>query len=176
MAVPKRKTSKARKRQRRAHHALTAPAHSTCPNCQAPTIPHRICANCGSYKGEVIVAIGNDWWLFWIMIFCQWHRGGCIASFSMPVSRRLWFRPDLCSMQKFQFFKATLQTADISLISGKNILPLLRQCPFPAASLNFIAEPAITASHREQHGSWPGNIILKRASMPDSQHRTIAWR
>ncbi len=60
MAVPKRRTSKARKRQRRAHQSLTAPAHSTCPNCQAPTIPHRICASCGTYKGEVILASNNE--------------------------------------------------------------------------------------------------------------------
>ncbi len=60
MAVPKRKTSKARKRKRRAHHALSAPAYSICPTCQAPTFPHRICANCGTYKGEEIIAVGEE--------------------------------------------------------------------------------------------------------------------
>jgi large subunit ribosomal protein L32 len=33
MAVPKRRTSKARRDQRRSHHALSAPARSTCPRC-----------------------------------------------------------------------------------------------------------------------------------------------
>ncbi|MBN2331886.1 MAG: 50S ribosomal protein L32 [Deltaproteobacteria bacterium] len=60
MAVPKRRTSKARKRQRRAHHALTSPAHATCPTCQAPIIPHRMCASCGTYKGEVFVSTSTD--------------------------------------------------------------------------------------------------------------------
>jgi large subunit ribosomal protein L32 len=55
MAVPKRRTSKTRKRQRRAHDAITPPATGICPTCQSPTYPHRLCANCGSYGGETFI-------------------------------------------------------------------------------------------------------------------------
>ncbi|MBN2705070.1 MAG: 50S ribosomal protein L32 [Deltaproteobacteria bacterium] len=57
MAVPKRRTSKTKKRQRRSHLALTVPQGGTCPNCQAITVPHRVCAACGTYKGEKIIDV-----------------------------------------------------------------------------------------------------------------------
>jgi large subunit ribosomal protein L32 len=57
MAVPKRRTSKARKRQRRSHLAITAPQTSTCPNCQATTVPQRVCSSCGTYKGETFIEV-----------------------------------------------------------------------------------------------------------------------
>jgi large subunit ribosomal protein L32 len=60
MAVPKRKTSKARRDKRRSHDALTAPAASTCPQCGGPRLPHRVCGSCGSYKGRTIVEIDED--------------------------------------------------------------------------------------------------------------------
>jgi large subunit ribosomal protein L32 len=55
MAVPKRKTSKYRKRIRRSHHAMTAPGKSRCKQCGQPTLPHTVCDNCGHYKGEMII-------------------------------------------------------------------------------------------------------------------------
>lgn len=57
MAVPKKKTSQARRDQRRAHHALAAPRLSACPNCGEPRRPHRVCPNCGTYKGRNVVAL-----------------------------------------------------------------------------------------------------------------------
>ena len=55
MAVPKKKTSKARRNGRRAHHALAAPGLIACPNCGEPHLPHRVCRNCGFYKGREVV-------------------------------------------------------------------------------------------------------------------------
>ena len=47
MAVPKRKTSKARRDKRRsAVWKLDAPAMSTCSNCGAIKAPHKVCKNC----------------------------------------------------------------------------------------------------------------------------------
>ena len=60
MAVPKRKTSKARRDKRRSHDALRAPATSTCPQCGAPKVPHRVCASCGSYKGRTIIEVDDE--------------------------------------------------------------------------------------------------------------------
>ncbi len=60
MAVPKRKTSKAKRDKRRAHDGLSAPAQSVCPQCGAPKAPHRLCATCGTYKGRTIVETDED--------------------------------------------------------------------------------------------------------------------
>ena len=51
MAVPKRKTSKARRDKRRAQHAIDAPRVSTCENCGAPKQAHRVCPTCKTYRG-----------------------------------------------------------------------------------------------------------------------------
>jgi len=53
MAVPKRKVSRSRRGKRRAHNAILAPNLSYCPNCSEPMMPHRICPNCGTYKGKI---------------------------------------------------------------------------------------------------------------------------
>lgn len=56
MAVPKRKHSKARRDKRRASTwKLDAPALSTCTQCGELKAPHKVCKNCGFYKGRQIV-------------------------------------------------------------------------------------------------------------------------
>ena len=46
MAVPKRKTSKARRDKRKsANMKMTAPGLSVCPQCHEPKLPHRVCPN-----------------------------------------------------------------------------------------------------------------------------------
>jgi large subunit ribosomal protein L32 len=60
MAVPKRRTSLARKRKRRSHHALTAGAVSTCTNCGELRRPHRVCESCGFYDGKQIAPGADD--------------------------------------------------------------------------------------------------------------------
>ncbi len=57
MAVPKRRTSKRRRDQRRSHHALTAMAVTTCPNCGELQRPHRVCGSCGWYKGKQVMTV-----------------------------------------------------------------------------------------------------------------------
>ena len=59
MAVPKKKTSKSKKNMRRAHDAISAPGISTCPQCNEPKQSHRVCANCGTYKGKEVVSSEN---------------------------------------------------------------------------------------------------------------------
>jgi large subunit ribosomal protein L32 len=60
MAVPKRRTSRSRRDMRRSHHALATPAHSVCPQCKEPKRPHRVCRNCGTYRGREVVPVDED--------------------------------------------------------------------------------------------------------------------
>lgn len=56
MAVPKRKVSKARRDKRRsANSKLDAPTMVKCPKCGEFNLTHRVCRNCGSYAGKVII-------------------------------------------------------------------------------------------------------------------------
>lgn len=57
MAVPKRKTSKARRDKRRAHKSLSTPALATCPQCDEPRMPHRVCPTCGYYHGRAVLEV-----------------------------------------------------------------------------------------------------------------------
>jgi large subunit ribosomal protein L32 len=58
MAVPKRKTSKARRDKRRAANIkMTAPNVIECPQCHEPTVPHRVCPSCGQYKGQEVISV-----------------------------------------------------------------------------------------------------------------------
>ncbi|TAK04486.1 50S ribosomal protein L32 [bacterium] len=55
MPVPKRRTSKRKKNQRRSHDALATPQWSTCPKCGESLFPHRACASCGYYRGRSVL-------------------------------------------------------------------------------------------------------------------------
>ena len=55
MAVPKRRVSKMKKGLRRSHLALNVPGMVTCSNCGELTLSHRVCPNCGFYKGRQVV-------------------------------------------------------------------------------------------------------------------------
>jgi large subunit ribosomal protein L32 len=59
MAVPKKKTSQARRDQRRAHHAIKDLNLMACPNCGSPRRQHRVCPVCGFYKGRSVVAVAD---------------------------------------------------------------------------------------------------------------------
>ncbi len=58
MAVPKRKTSKARKNTRRSNvWKISAPTLVTCPNCKEYTLAHRACTSCGTYRGRQVIEV-----------------------------------------------------------------------------------------------------------------------
>ena len=57
MAVPKKKTSQARRNQRRAHLAMKKLNLVACANCGEPHMPHRVCPECGYYKNRTVVAV-----------------------------------------------------------------------------------------------------------------------
>ena len=47
MALPKLRTSPARKRKRRSHHALKPVQYTLCPLTGSPKLPHRACRESG---------------------------------------------------------------------------------------------------------------------------------
>lgn len=58
MAVPKKKSSKARKRKRRSHDALTLPLISKCAKTGLPKLSHRVCEESGFYgKGKQVFEV-----------------------------------------------------------------------------------------------------------------------
>lgn len=60
MAVPRNRSSNARKNSKRAHHAKKPVNLMSCSNCQKPTLAHRICKFCGFYKGQPITAKAEE--------------------------------------------------------------------------------------------------------------------
>ncbi|MEK7107903.1 MAG: 50S ribosomal protein L32 [Patescibacteria group bacterium] len=42
---------------RRSHHALKEPRLAKCANCNAMHLRHRLCENCGKYRGRLVVDV-----------------------------------------------------------------------------------------------------------------------
>ena len=56
MAVPKKKMSRSRSRQRKAAWKVSPPSTTPCPQCGAAKVPHRACPQCGTYNGREVVS------------------------------------------------------------------------------------------------------------------------
>lgn len=56
MAVPFRRVSKTRKRMHRTFYKTEANITTKCTNCGAVIRPHRVCKDCGFYKGKLVLA------------------------------------------------------------------------------------------------------------------------
>ena len=57
MIAPFRRISKSKKRMRRSHQAIKVNGVTVCSNCGELAISHRVCPNCGYYKGKQVVEI-----------------------------------------------------------------------------------------------------------------------
>ncbi len=55
MAVPRNRTSNARKNSRRSHHAKTPANAPACSNCGQHRLAHRMCPHCGFYNGRAVI-------------------------------------------------------------------------------------------------------------------------
>ncbi len=56
MAVPKQRKGRMSTRIRRsANDHIDTPSRSVCPQCGEAKLPHRICGNCGYYKGREVL-------------------------------------------------------------------------------------------------------------------------
>lgn len=56
MSIRMRHTS-SHTRKRRSHHNLNVAAFSKCPKCGKEKIPHKLCENCGFYKGKEVIDV-----------------------------------------------------------------------------------------------------------------------
>ena len=58
MAVPKKKTSKAKSRSRRSSAwRIRSSGRSSCPRCNSVKRPHTVCDNCGWYGGRQAIDV-----------------------------------------------------------------------------------------------------------------------
>lgn len=55
MPNPKHKHSKTRRDKRRTHDKAVAPTVAVCSNCGAPVRYHRVCGECGFYRGKLTI-------------------------------------------------------------------------------------------------------------------------
>jgi large subunit ribosomal protein L32 len=59
-ALPKKKTSRSRQRRRRMHLRAPLAALTVCPRCRSPRLSHRACPVCGTYRGNEVIAVGEE--------------------------------------------------------------------------------------------------------------------
>ncbi len=57
MGIQKRRRSKARSANRRAHWRLAQPTLVECPQCHVPMRAHHACPSCGHYAGREVIAV-----------------------------------------------------------------------------------------------------------------------
>lgn len=55
MPNPKRKHSKQRRDKRRTHDKAVVPTTAKCSNCNATVLYHRVCPECGYYRGKLAI-------------------------------------------------------------------------------------------------------------------------
>ncbi|MBM3886524.1 50S ribosomal protein L32 [Candidatus Dependentiae bacterium] len=60
MPTPKRKVSRARRDKRSANKGLKPKAIASCQTCQARIATHKICSECGYYKGVKVLRTKTD--------------------------------------------------------------------------------------------------------------------
>lgn len=57
MAEPKKRLTSTRSGNRRSHILSRKLSLSNCPKCQAATLPHQVCTNCGYFRGKDILKL-----------------------------------------------------------------------------------------------------------------------
>jgi large subunit ribosomal protein L32 len=60
MAVPRNRSSNARRKSRASHFAKIPKNTIACSNCKAPILAHRICPDCGYYAKKEVIHVKGD--------------------------------------------------------------------------------------------------------------------
>ncbi|MBI1883051.1 MAG: 50S ribosomal protein L32 [Chlamydiae bacterium] len=55
MALQTNRHSRSRRDKKRTHYKYIPLQTMSCPNCQQPVLPHRVCSNCGYYQGRQVL-------------------------------------------------------------------------------------------------------------------------
>ena len=55
MGLPGHRRTSSHKRRRASHFALKKLNLASCPKCKEPVLPHKVCANCGTYAGRKVL-------------------------------------------------------------------------------------------------------------------------
>ncbi len=55
MPHPKRRFSTTRTKKRRTHYKAEALTIAICSNCGTPVVYHRVCSECGFYRGKAAI-------------------------------------------------------------------------------------------------------------------------
>ncbi len=58
--LPKRKVSRGRRDRRRAQDGITLKQIIVCEGCGEYHLAHRVCPNCGTYRGETVMEVNNE--------------------------------------------------------------------------------------------------------------------
>jgi large subunit ribosomal protein L32 len=56
-ALPKKRVSRSRQGNRRAHQKVTIPQLTVCPQCRQLRQSHHVCPNCGTYRGRQVLPV-----------------------------------------------------------------------------------------------------------------------
>ncbi|MFH1047890.1 MAG: 50S ribosomal protein L32 [Patescibacteria group bacterium] len=59
MALPGHRRTSSHKRRRASHFALKKTTLAVCPKCKQPKMPHKVCANCGTYAGRQVLELDS---------------------------------------------------------------------------------------------------------------------
>jgi large subunit ribosomal protein L32 len=57
MANPKQRHTRHRRDRARKQYDVALTNMQACPKCQTPVLPHRVCSQCGTYKGKEVVNV-----------------------------------------------------------------------------------------------------------------------
>lgn len=60
MAEPKKRTSNSKQGMRRMHDKVMSGKIAHCEKCHEPKELHKVCYNCGSYKGAQVIDLGKE--------------------------------------------------------------------------------------------------------------------
>lgn len=60
MPHPKHRFSVTRSKKRRTHYKAVAPTLSTCSNCGASVEYHKVCPECGHYRGKQAIEVAQQ--------------------------------------------------------------------------------------------------------------------
>jgi large subunit ribosomal protein L32 len=56
-ALPKKRVSRSRQGNRRAHQKVSIPQLTVCPQCRQLRQAHHVCPNCGTYRGRQVLPV-----------------------------------------------------------------------------------------------------------------------